>query len=225
MSPSKYSRERSQQDLKRKRSKSAGYDRLLIVCEGKKTEPLYFTEIRQFYRLRSTNVQIYHSEIGTCPVQVVQYAQDLFETGNAHLGILCHAFEKVYAVFDRDEHLKYHKALKAAEKLNGKMRNDEKQPVIFKAIPSVPNFELWLLLHFREVLDPIHRHDVLSTLKIDLPGYEKGQDGHFKQTMDRLPQAFNRADRLRALYTAYDDNPYTDIDELVKILTTLTHKK
>jgi hypothetical protein len=58
------------------------------------------------------------------------------------------AFEKVFAIFDRDAHQSYFDALKLAGSLDGKLRNDLKQPVEFKAIASVPCFELWLLLHY-----------------------------------------------------------------------------
>ena len=38
-------RARQINDLKRNRAKQASYDRVLIVCEGSKTEPNYFREI------------------------------------------------------------------------------------------------------------------------------------------------------------------------------------
>ncbi|MBN9277772.1 MAG: RloB domain-containing protein [Hyphomicrobium sp.] len=39
-----------------------------------------------------------------------------------------------------------------AEQLDNTLRNDEKKLVRFFAVPSVPCFELWLLLHFENVL-------------------------------------------------------------------------
>ena len=107
--------------------------------------------------MHTTNVEVRPSELGTAPIQVVQYAKDLFENGDAHKGILPRAFEQVYAVFDRDDHESYFQALRLAESLNGKLRNDAKQAIMFKAIASVPSFELWLLLHFEDVQAPLHR--------------------------------------------------------------------
>jgi hypothetical protein len=54
----------------------------LIVCEGEKTEPNYFREIRAAHRLHTANVEVQPSELGTAPIQVVQYAQTLFKNGD-----------------------------------------------------------------------------------------------------------------------------------------------
>ncbi len=47
----RHSRARSGRDLKRKTPNRPPYDRILIVCEGAKTEVNYFEEIRQEARL------------------------------------------------------------------------------------------------------------------------------------------------------------------------------
>jgi hypothetical protein len=86
--------------------KSAGYDRILIVTEGKKTEPQYFQEICSEYRLCSTNVAVQYCELGTAPIQVIEYARQLFEQGDRHKGIRPKSFDQIYAVFDRAEVLK-----------------------------------------------------------------------------------------------------------------------
>ena len=145
---------RQREQLKRKQNQRASYDRILIVSEGSKTEPLYFKEIRTEYRLHTANVEVRPSELGTAPIQVVQYAQDLFEKGDIHKAIQPRAFEQVYAVFDRDDHDSYFQALRLAESLHGKLRNDAKQTITFKAMASVPSFELWLLLHFEDIKAP-----------------------------------------------------------------------
>ena len=49
-------KERQRRQLERKLSRRAGYDRMLIVSEGSKTEPNYFSEMRAEYRLHSANV-------------------------------------------------------------------------------------------------------------------------------------------------------------------------
>ena len=67
-------KERQRQQLERKLARRASYDRILIVSEGSKTEPNYFGEIRQAYRLHTANVEVRPSELGTAPIQVVQYA-------------------------------------------------------------------------------------------------------------------------------------------------------
>ena len=105
---------------------------------------------------------------------MVQYAKELFENGDRHKNIQRRAFEKVYAVFDRDDHDSYLDALTLAASLDGKLRNDAKQPVSFKAIASVPSFELWLLLHYEDIQAPLHRDEVIQRLKQHIPRLRKG---------------------------------------------------
>jgi len=214
--------ERQRKQLERKLNRRASYDRILIVSEGSKTEPNYFREIRAANRLHTANVEVQPSELGTASIQVVQYARDLFEKGDRHKHIQPRAFEQVYAVFDRDDHASYFDALNLAASLDGKLRNDNKQPVIFKAIASVPSFDLWLLLHYEDIQAPLHRDEVIQRLKQYFPGYEKGVAGTFATTREHLDIAALRAGRLATRATAYDDpEPFTAIPELVLLLTNL----
>lgn len=167
-------------------------------------------------------MQVRPSELGTAPVQVVQYAKTLFEHGDRHKNIQRRAFEKVYAVFDRDDHNSYLEALNVAASLDGKLRNDAKQLVVFQAIASVPSFEQWLLLHFEDVQAPHHRDQVMSRLKLYIPDYDKGTSNAFAVTCEHLSVAIRRADRLKARFTAHSNpEPFTGVVELVKLLTTL----
>lgn len=215
-------KERQRKHLERKLHSRASYDRILIVTEGSKTEPNYFGEIKAKYRLHTANVQLRHSERGTSPIQIVQYAKELFENGDPHRNIQKRAFERVYAVFDRDDHDSYFDALSKAASIDGKLRNDNKQLISFKAIASVPSFELWLLLHFENVLAPLHRDEVMRRLKQHIPGYDKGKEGVFAITLDRLNTATQRAQALANSFNAHTDPaPYTAVVDLVTLLTTL----
>jgi FMN phosphatase YigB (HAD superfamily) len=49
-------RERQARQLARKQGLREPFDRVLIVCEGSKTEPLYFQELRAYYRLNTAHV-------------------------------------------------------------------------------------------------------------------------------------------------------------------------
>lgn len=215
-------KERQQKQLERKHGRRASYDRILIVSEGSKTEPNYFLEIRAAYRLHTANIEVRPSELGTAPVQVVQYAKELFENGDRHKHIQRRAFEQVYAVFDRDDHESYFTALRLAESLDGRLRNDNKQPVAFKAIASVPSFELWLLLHYEDIQAPVHRDEVMRKLKQYISGYEKGAGGAFASTSAHIAIATRRAEALAARFSADTaPEPFTGVVELVKLLTTL----
>lgn len=215
-------RERQRRQLERKLNRRPSYDRILIVSEGSRTEPDYFEEIRAAYRLHTANVEIQPSEAGTSPIQVVGYARKLFETGDSNRHIQRRAFERVYAVFDRDDHGSYFEALKLAESLNGKLRNDNKQPVVFEAVASVPCFELWLLLHYEDIQAPIRRDETMRRLRGHIPAYKKGIGRAFAITRDRLDIAIERARTLAAKHDAYDaGQPYTGMAELVSRLIAL----
>ena len=208
--------------LARKAGHRASYDRILIVTEGSKTEPLYLGEIRKEFRLQIANVQVQHSQYGTSPLRIMEYAEHLFVKGDEEKNIQPRAFEQVYVVFDRDDHETYHNALAKAAALNGGLRNDLKQPVKFEAIASVPCFELWLLLHFEDVHAPLHRTEVYQRLRQYLPNYDKGQTGHYAQSRQNLADAYKRAEHLAQRITAHDGvKPYTDMHRLVHLLTTL----
>lgn len=215
-------KERQRKQLERKLARRASYDRILIVSEGSKTEPNYFKEIRTACRLHTANIVVHPSGLGTEPNKVVQHAKELFENGAPHKRIWPRAFERVYVVFDRDDHNSYFEALQVAASLDGKLKNDNRQPVLFQAIASVPNFEIWLLLHFEDIQAPIHRDDVIHRLKKYIPDYEKGICNAFERTRNQLSFAIHRAKRLAHIHNAHTaPEPYTAIFDLVELLINL----
>lgn len=211
---SNISRIRNQKDLRRGGPIRQPYDRVLIVCEGAKTEPNYFNEIRILERLSSAHVVIIPSTLGTDPLNVVKSAIEEFEKTRA--------YDKVFVVFDRDDHLTYDNAIAKAEATDGKLRNDEKRAVPFKAIVSVPSFEFWLLLHFEDVQAWLHRDEVMRRLRQHIPNYEKGMDNTFAVTRPSLEIATQRAARLKERNSRRPGNePYTDVHDLVAFLLRL----
>ena len=209
-------------DISRRAAKRQPYESILIVTEGL-TEANYLNEIRNQCRLSSTNVVALPSAYGTQPIQVVEYAVHLFENGSVEKGIHPSVFDSVYIVFDRDEHQTYRAALEKIKALNGIYQNLEGELATFNAIPSVPCFEVWLLMHYQEVNASLHRKEALSKLKSYLPDYEKGSIGNWKATNHQLNDAIPRAVRRTTITNAYDgEEPYTAMFELVKKLLELT---
>lgn len=123
---------RQAESLRRARAKRDSYDTVLIVCEGEKTEPYYFQELRDDLRLNPFNIEITGDTRGSSPVNVVNYALKNHKD-----------YDKTFCVFDQDQHSDYQTALR---KIKGREKSRE-HPV--HAITSVPCFEFWLLLHFR----------------------------------------------------------------------------
>jgi RloB-like protein len=161
------------------------------------------------------------------PMQVVSYTKQLFEDGCKHKGIRPRSFDQVYAVFDRDDHQNYFDALNKAKSLEGKLRNDEHQPIIFEAIVSIPSFELWLLLHYEDIQHPLHRNEVMTRLKQHIPTYTKGARDIFATTHCHLTVATQRAEALATRFNAYTaPELFTAVYKLVTLLITLsTHIK
>ncbi|WP_425352331.1 RloB domain-containing protein [Mesorhizobium sophorae] len=99
--------------------------------------------------------------------------------------------------------------------LNNSYKNEAGVRVPFAAVPSVPNFELWLLLHFKSVLAPIHRTEVYAELKKPAfyPTYAKNSATVYDDTKGNIGTATQRATHLRESFNPADgSDPYTDID-------------
>ena len=204
-------RGRSVQDLKRGKPKRTARERILIVCEGSKTEPNYLDEIRQEARISSVDVRVLHSVLGTEPRQVVESAETEFKRTKG--------YERVYAVFDRDDHQTYIAALDMAEARDKKWKNDEGAPTTFTAVVTVQSFELWLLLHFENIQAFLHRTEALARLKTHIVGYEKGNRGIYAKTVANIQTAIDRGTALKQRFSRRPgDEAYTDMHELVSVL-------
>jgi len=209
-------------DLHRRAAVRQAYERLLIVCEGEKTEPHYLGEICAEMRLATAHVHVLHGGFGTEPNQVAEFAEHIFRNGDRIKRIEACAFDRVFVVFDRDQHLTYHQALAKVASLNGRLTNDEHKRIPFEAIASVPCFEFWLLLHFEDVQAPLHRNEVYKRLKVHLPDYDKGQRGQWASTKAWLEIATQRAAARTAATTAHDGHePFTAMGHLVATLLNL----
>ncbi len=215
---------RHERKLARKTASRVSHDRILIVSEGAKTEPLYFGELISQQRLHTASAVVVPSGYGTQPLQVARYAHDLFLNGDPHSNrrIEPRAFEEIFVVFDRDEHDTYFDALSFCEAKNNRMLNDNRKKVPFKAIPSIPSFELWLLLHFEDIQAPIHRDAAYAAVRNHIEGYEKGMEGLFSVTSGEYERAKRNAERLCERSTCYNDTePFTQIHLVVERLLNL----
>jgi hypothetical protein len=207
-------RTRRAKTLRRRSPTRPPFDRVLIVCEGEKTEPNYFEEIRKIFKIPSAHIKIIQSELGTQPLRVVESAIKEFEKFKV--------YDRVYAVFDRDDHEGYANAIAKAEAYRNKLKNDERKIVPFSAIVSVPNFEFWLLLHFEDVRQWIHREEVYNRLKSFISDYTKKADDTYSKTEHLFDVASERAARLRESFSQLPGNEaYTNVDQLVACLKAL----
>ena len=209
MSPVSTRKNSSLQRLRKKLREP--YDVVLIVCEGSKTEPTYFKNLKNELRLSNANIRICGRECGSAPMSVVDYAIAEFNKSKD--------YNRVYCVFDKDRHETYETALEKVSRT--KLRGGAK---LF-AITSVPCFEYWLLLHFADMARPYGAsaslspcEELLRDLKAHISNYEKGNDV-FGITYHLIEQAIRRAEiRERNCAVDRNDNPSTKVHHLITYL-------
>lgn len=211
-------RYRTRQSLNRRGPRREPYDRVLIVCEGEKTEPNYLNELISQWRLSSANIRV-TGDGGSDPGSVVEYAIKLFEASPD--------YDRVYCVIDRDSHATYAKAVERVKQKTLVRREGKRKlgNAHFEAIVSVPCFEYWIFLHFEYSTAPMARFaDVLPKLRriSELSNYDKGIHGLFALTEPKLETAIANANRAnRAADEANTDNPTTQIPGLICYLRDL----
>jgi hypothetical protein len=201
--------------LRRRRPQRQPYDRVLIACEDTVATPRYLDGLIRHLGISSANIEIAPHQ-GSAPRNVVEAALAAFSRDPD--------FDQVYCVFDKDTHPTYDEARQriATTPLKRRKAVGNGQPVVFDAVPSVPCFEFWLLLHFKRTTAPMPRcADVLPHLKAN-PGfahYNKGSTETFALTADRLDAAIQNANHVNAAAKAAGtDNPTTRMSDLVERL-------
>lgn len=139
--------------------------KVLIGCEGAKTEPLYFNGIRQHLR-RSTVDFVIVEPGGSDPKTIVSaVVERVAELERAHKW---RRGDSAWAVFDGEEHWRTR-----GERHNW---NDAIQLAEAREIRlaiSNPCFELWYLLHFQARAAELDRDAALVALRAHMPKYEK----------------------------------------------------
>ena len=177
--------------------------RVLIICEGEKTEVNYFKSFEKDTDLLLT-VEV--DGIGRDPKNLQKNARSRKREAEKKGD----PFESIWIVFDRDQFTKINflSTIKEANK-DG-----------IKPIYSVEAFELWYLLHFDYVNTAIDRKqykDMLSE-KLQLE-FKKNDIYTYDQIKDRMPKAIENAERLHKSYNPspkpFEDNPCTTVYELV----------
>lgn len=200
----------------RKDGNKALYPRVLVVCEGEKTERYYFAGLRNHLRLRSANIEIVGE--GATPTRIVKRAEERHQEEQG----VGNPFDEIFCVFDKEEHADYDKAI---NKLKGKNLKQQEN-TRWTAIVSVPAFEYWLLLHYKDTDSPYQKTGtksagemVVQELKKYCKGYRKNDENIFEKFRDRLEQAKKNADKsLTAAENTGAYNPSTRVHLLVNFL-------
>lgn len=187
----------------------------LIVCEGKETEPNYFNGLKQKMNEKFGDrinilpgIQIKGTGLNT--ESLVKYTKQYINTSSKVYG-------QVWVVFDKDDY--------SDEQFNNAIKLNE-----YNSAWSNPNFEIWLLSHFKKVSTPITKNDALKELKKEfennkLGNYSKNDKEIFKKaTNDRsLETAIKNGKELYEQFTSTSfnasKNPCTTVFMLVENLS------
>jgi hypothetical protein len=189
--------------------------RILIACEGAKTEVGYFEDIRKTLRMEPNKIIVLKPN-GSDPLGIVRAAvderADRQQQGNWTEGDLA------WAVFDGDEHIannadNWNQALQLA-------RRKSIQLGIFN-----PSFEYWYLLHYQDQAGHLTRQEAIRKLETHLPDYQKSNVIYRSVLVARTGAAISRAQqvsRVAALNAvSLYGNPCTHVWQLVELLLSL----
>lgn len=208
---------RTAASLMRKQAKRAPYEMVLIVCEGEKTEPNYFSALINDLQLNTANIVIVKNNEGSSPRTIVDFALAEYKKEKE--------YDRIFCVFDKDRHSTYSWALDKIRKIRNKKNH------FILAITSVPCFEFWLLLHFTYTTKQFDTYpgsicsNVISALKRYLPNYEKGNVDTYQVTKDNLVTAIANCKKIEHhCESANTDMPSTKIYKLVEYLRNLKNK-
>lgn len=194
-------------ELQRREGKRLTTTTILIVGEGV-TEYNYFNDMRRHFRGKGINI-ILEKPRGSAPINVVNHALDYCDKNED--------LDYAFCVFDQDEHSTFQSAMDKLKAYKGKSKS------VFKAVPSVPCFEIWLIIHFTYSTKSYSRSGAKSPgdnahddLLKEFPGYSKTMNDLFSKLNARLDTAITNAKRL----SKYNEqtstiNPSTNMHELI----------
>lgn len=191
-------------------------ERVLIVTEGKKTEPSYFHCL--VLELNLTSVLIKRSK-GTSPLNVVESAISLVANTDD--------IRTAYCVFDQDgNYANYKEALEQVKQKNRQINGTR-----YLAVPSIPCFEFWYMLHvqytrksYKGSSSPCK--DLIESLKQNVlfSGYNKATcEGFFDQIASMRGTAISNAKQIISEgknddFTEFHEDPSTRVHLVVEDL-------
>ncbi len=161
--------------------------KILIVCEGSKTEPIYFNSIRNDLRSLTLNIIVLPHQNKTDPHSIIerlikerQQRKDNQQWSKEY---------EAWAVFDGDEHIEKNLAnwqsaiaLAKSQKINLAIKN--------------PCFELWYLIHFQDHFAQINRDSLINLLRKHIADYDKSMCLDTNPLKLLTEQAIQRADKI-----------------------------
>lgn len=165
------------------------------------------------------------------PLGVVQKGIEIYENNRSIDIVIC--------LIDKDMHSNFTQALQKAknfQKLLQKSRKKKIKETVFRAIPSYPCFEIWLLFHFIYTTAPFYGsgqrntsccEQVIKKLKKKgrLTDYKKGGTGVYEQTKHLLKEARINSLKVKRNALAINRlNPSTDMHDVFSLIEAASGK-
>ena len=187
----------------------------LIVTEGTKTEPNYLNALKKVLEATNRfNIEISIEGKGKATTALVNKVIRQIDNCNQE-------YDRVWAVFDKDEFDDFDDAIKLAESKS------------INCAWSNECFELWLLLHFKDVSAPTGRKELFEELELAIRNalhknnpeavfdLSKGNDKIYElvTSLGNEAKAIQRAAALKSKYKTTtkpsEQNPCTQMDLLI----------
>jgi len=196
----------------RKTGNRKEYATVLIVCEGQKTERIYFNRYKE--RKSGLRIETQNSNI-TDPANLVKFALRQIEKYDLDLD----NGDQVWCVFDTDRNTDEN--IRKAESLAGTK---------VKLCLSNPCFEIWYLIHFGYFNNTISTAELQRKLKTYIKDYEKTKDC-FNLLLAKRDDAIKYAKKLnqehqtaKTKLLSTKSNPSTQVVQLVEYILEVIRK-
>ncbi len=184
----------------------------VIVCEGEKTERIYFNR----YKTRHSNLRI-ETPNSRCtdPINLAKFSREQIKKEALDLK----NGDAIWCVFDCDENT--NEDMSKARKIAGKD---------IKICLSNPNFELWFLLHFSFIVSNVTRSEVIEKLKEHIPTYDKNID-IYDILLEKRATAIENTKKLIKIHEtngveliSVESNPSTQVQNIIEEILRITDK-
>lgn len=177
---------------------------LVIVCEGEKTERIYFNRYKK--DRPGLSIELPNTS-DTDPKNLVKFAISQIK----RYGLDLKNGDDIWCVFDCDDNPNTH--ILSACKNAGKR---------VKMCLSNPSFELWYLLHFAYTESPLTNPVLMEQLKRKITGYKKNED-YFDLLKSSRETAIRNAKKINNLHVSNgidlfstESNPSTHVYKIVE---------
>ncbi|MBE9247852.1 RloB domain-containing protein [Dolichospermum sp. LEGE 00240] len=173
--------------LERRQPSRTITQKILIACEGSKTEPIYFNSIRNELRSPTLEIIVLRNQGKTDPGNIIEILIEKRQQMKDEKRWTTN--DAAWAVFDGDEHIE--KSRTSWENAINKANSQK----INLAITN-PCFELWYLIHFQDHLSQINRDKLVKLLDKHIPDYDKSMCLYPKPLKELTNQAIQRAEKI-----------------------------